>query len=77
MTIREVVGHINEAGEMAKVDELVSNVTGVISGDTNHLSVLKQTKLDRGSIGFEQGVVKTNQRNHRTNLAESFVPNGL
>jgi len=46
--VREVVGHINEAGEMVEVEELVINVTGVINGDTYHLSVLRQTKLDRG-----------------------------
>lgn len=41
MIIREVVGHISEAGEMDKVEELIINVAGVISGDTNHLSVLR------------------------------------
>lgn len=46
--IREVVGHISEAREMEKVEELIINVAGVISGDTDHLSVLRQTKLDRG-----------------------------
>lgn len=37
--MREVVGHTSEAREMAEVEELVINVTGVINGDTNHLSV--------------------------------------
>ena len=41
VTIREVVGHISEAGEMAEAEELVTNVTGVTSGDTDHLSVLR------------------------------------
>ena len=46
--MREVVGDISEVGEMAEVEEMVVNVTGVISGETDHLSVLRQTKLDRG-----------------------------
>ena len=46
--MQEVVGHISEAREMAEAEELVINDTGVISGDTDHLSVLRQTKLDRG-----------------------------
>ena len=46
--IREVVGHISEAGEIAEVEELVINVIGVTSGDTDCLSVLRQNKPDRG-----------------------------
>lgn len=45
---REAVGHPSEAGEMAEVERLVINVTGVINGDTNHLNVQKQIKLDNG-----------------------------
>ena len=48
MTAREVVGHINEAREMAKVEELIINTTGVTSGDTDLLSVLRWKNLDRG-----------------------------
>ena len=46
--MQEVVGHTSEAGEMAEVEELATNVTGVINWGTDHLSVLTQTKLDKG-----------------------------
>ena len=46
--MKEVVGHTSEAGEMAKVEGLVINVTGVINGDIDHLNVQWQIKLDRG-----------------------------
>lgn len=46
--MQKVVGHISEAWEMTEVEELVINVTGVISGNIAHLSVLRQTKLDKG-----------------------------
>ena len=39
--MREVVGHTSEGGEMAKVEGLITNVTGVINGDIDHLSVLR------------------------------------
>ena len=48
VTIREVVGHISEAGEMAEAEGLVTNVIGVINGDKYHLNVRKQNKLDSG-----------------------------
>lgn len=39
--MRKVVDHISEAGEMAEAEELGTNVTGVIRGDIDHLSVLR------------------------------------
>lgn len=46
--MREVVGHTSEAGQMAEVEGLVINVTGVINGDIDHLNVQRQIKVDRG-----------------------------
>ena len=37
--MQEAVGHPSEAGEMAEEEGLVTNVTGVINGDTDHLNV--------------------------------------
>eukprot|EP00253_Pinus_taeda_P013655 PITA_13655 len=38
--MRGLVGHTSKAGEMVKVEELVTNVTGVINGGIDHLGVL-------------------------------------
>lgn len=40
--MRKAVGHHSEAGEMAKVEELVISVIGVINGGTTRLNVQKQ-----------------------------------
>jgi len=45
--MREAVGYLSEVGEMAEKEGLVINVTGVINGDTDHLNVQRQIKLDR------------------------------
>jgi len=45
-------GHTNEDEVMAEADEMPISVTGVISGDTSPLNVLKMNKLDIGEHMF-------------------------
>ena len=46
--VREVVGHISEAGELVEVEELVINVTGAISGGTDPSNAWRWNRLARG-----------------------------